>query len=156
SRQDLSLFVMGVAGGIAGMIRYQNFTLLIIPFAFMLRDALKRPAGLRRIVALAFGVFVGFVPQLIALMMIHGSSLQNPVEQFLPWWKSPFVLHTLFSARNGLFTCTPFLVLCLAGLLPFVRSERRWGSIFLVLLLLQIYMNASMTDWWGSAAFGAR
>src|SRR5262249_426759 len=83
-KKDLSLFLMGVAGGVAGMIRYQNPTLLIIPFAFMALQAWKRPAELRRIAALGLGVFVGFVPQLIAWKMTHGSSFQDPAEAFLP------------------------------------------------------------------------
>ncbi|MBU2542358.1 hypothetical protein KJ785_02260 [Patescibacteria group bacterium] len=62
----------------------------------------------------------------------------------------------LFSGYHGLFSWHPFLLLGLIGLCFAFRKNKFLVAIMSVMLFLQIYLNASLLDWWGGSAFGAR
>jgi len=159
------LFLIGILGGLAATVRFHNLVFLGLPALFVLIDfrnswkekgkaAFDIPA--LKLLSLSAGAIAGFVPQILIWRRMYGEWLVNLAGRFLPWWKHPFILETLFSTRKGLFLWSPLLLFAVIGLAFFIRKDRKWGWPFLFLLLLNVYINASQWDWWGSTAFGAR
>jgi len=55
-----------------------------------------------------------------------------------------------------LFLWTPVLLLATIGLVRASLARDRLAIAMLPVFLLQLYLNASIMDWWGGEAFGAR
>jgi hypothetical protein len=62
----------------------------------------------------------------------------------------------LWSSRNGLFATSPVTYLAALGLVVFAIRDRAFGRLALAVFVLAVYVNASVEDWWGGVAFGAR
>jgi hypothetical protein len=62
----------------------------------------------------------------------------------------------LFSLNHGLFAWTPVTLLAAIGLIPLARRDALTGWAALGVVLLAVYVNASVSDWWAGEAFGAR
>ena len=151
---------LGVLGGIVTLVRWQEVVILVLPALELVglvrknRISLVSAAG--RAGVLALGVLIVIAPQLWAWRAIFGQWLVVPQGGGFMQWGSPALLSVLFSLRHGLFTWTPAVLLAVLGLPALVRrdSQLGWGAI--VVLLLTIYINASVNDWWGGEAFGGR
>ncbi len=158
-------FLLGVLAGLMTAVRFHNCVVLLVPLMFLyirirtgirFRDKILIRDSLHTALVLGVAVFIGFLPQIIAWRVLYGNWLLNIPGEFLPWWKSPLFLETLFSSRKGLFPWTPIVVLSLPWVFLFNKCDRKWAWAFWCVLLLTVYLNASQRDWWGSSAFGAR
>lgn len=158
-------FLLGLLAGLMTAVRFHNCIVLLLPLMLLylrlrtgirFRDQNVIHDSIRHGIVLCFAVFIGFLPQLIAWRLLYGNWLLNIPGEFLPWWKSPLFLETLFSSRKGLFPWTPIIVLSLPWVFLFSKSDRKWAWAFWFMLLLTTYLNASQRDWWGSSALGAR
>ncbi len=158
-------FLLGVLAGLMTAVRFHNCIVLLLPLMLLyqrmragirFRDQTLVHDSLRTAVVLGFAVLIGFLPQFIAWRILYGNWFLNIPGEFLPWWKSPFFLETLFSSRKGLFPWTPIVLLSLPWVFLFQKSDRKWAWTLWWLLFLTVYLNASQRDWWGSSAFGAR
>jgi hypothetical protein len=99
---------------------------------------------------------IGFVPQMLAWKSIYGSFLAvSPVGPQIRWW-DPHLVDILWSSRNGLFSWSPILYVGALGLVPFAYARPAIGVPSIVAIVVMIYFNASIQDWWGSAGFGGR
>jgi hypothetical protein len=100
--------------------------------------------------------FVAFLPQLIAWNAIYGSPIAvSPLSPRM-LWLSPDLVRMLWSSRNGLFSTSPVTYLAALGLVVFAIRDRAFGRLALAVFALAVYVNASVEDWWGGAAYGAR
>jgi hypothetical protein len=100
--------------------------------------------------------FAAFSPQLIAWNAIYGSPVAvSPLSPKM-LWLSPDPVRMLWSSRNGLFSTSPVTYLAALGLLVFAIRDRAFGRLALAVFVLSVYVNASVEDWWGGAAYGAR
>jgi hypothetical protein len=66
------------------------------------------------------------------------------------------VLELLFSRRNGWFSTTPIAYAGVLGLFCLPRRSRMIALGLLVAVAIQIYLNSTILDWWGSSSFGQR
>jgi hypothetical protein len=98
----------------------------------------------------------GLLPQFLAWRAIYGQYLLVPQGSGFMQWSNPAIVSVLLSFRHGLLTWTPALIVSLAGIAGLVRREALVGWAVIATLLLTIYVNASVSDWWAGAAFGAR
>ena len=147
------------------MIRWQNALLAIMPLVESLsllwrarRDGDQAAFRATIIGGLAFtaAAVVGFVPQMLAWKSIYGQYLAvSPVGSQVRWW-DPHLVDILWSSRNGLFSVTPVLYCAAIGLLVFLTRVPHIAIPALATLSVMIYFNATIQDWWGSAAFGMR
>jgi hypothetical protein len=97
------------------------------------------------------------LPQLLAWRAIYGQFLVMPQGGRFMRWTRPALVSVLFSLRHGLFSWTPAALLAVAGLYRLaVRRDRFLGWSILAVVLLAVYVNASVSDWWAGEAFGAR
>jgi hypothetical protein len=70
---------------------------------------------------------------------------------------SPHFFEVLFDPGHGLFLWSPLLALAAAGLVFYVVKRREaLGSVLLVALLLQVWINGAVLSWHQAGAFGSR
>src|SRR5690606_3348969 len=68
----------------------------------------------------------------------------------------PALISVLFSLNHGLFSWTPAVLPAMGGLWMLRRREAPAAWAMLVVVVLSVYVNAAVSDWWGGEAFGAR
>ena len=153
----LNWLLLGVAGGLIFLVRWQQI-IFLLPAAWQLIKK-HRPQHI-------FGFTLGFIPvaalQFLAWYAISGSFFYVPqgsgfisLTGFLQG-SPPNLIGILISANHGLFYWTPITAFALFGLL--ILSFRkvtlaRWG---LLLLLLSLLINSSLSDLHGGYSFSAR
>ncbi|WP_376788468.1 hypothetical protein [Thermoflexus sp.] len=153
---------LGLIGGLAAMVRYQNATLLIWPALEDLARLRQMPrGGTLRLAALGVGAGIGFLPQMIVWKIVFGQwVVGNPYGIAGAGafdWRAPHLLKVLFSTNRGLFLWTPIAIFALLGLIgPLRRACPRWAYFILAQTAAQIYIVGSWSAWSGAAAFGPR
>jgi hypothetical protein len=156
---------LGLLAGLMGTIRWQNVLFALLPALEWLAAAVpllrtRATQPLRGLIlsGLAFtaAAVVGFVPQMLVWKAIYGQYLAvSPVGPQIRWW-APRVSDILFSSRNGLFATSPILYVGAIGLLVMVRSSPGFALPAIAIFAAMTFFNASIQDWWGSAAYGMR
>lgn len=141
--------LLGLVGGLAAIVRWQDAFFLVLP-------ALDRKP-LRLKLAMLAVAFLVFMPQLWAWKILNGEfnpySTGNLKGKF--FWYGKYLLPVLFSSYHGLLVWTPVVGLCLIG---FVFLLRKDGVFWLLLLefLIQFYFITCIDTWQGGAGFGLR
>jgi hypothetical protein len=102
------------------------------------------------------GVVIMLLPQALAWHAIYGQFLVIPQGDSFMQWTRPAVVSVLFSMRHGLFSWTPATLLAVGGLYYLIRRNPMVGWSASAVVLLSIYINGSVSDWWAGEAFGAR
>ncbi|HNV04105.1 MAG TPA: hypothetical protein PLE61_03385 [Vicinamibacterales bacterium] len=161
-RTLLQWAALGLLGGLMLAIRWQNLVFMLFPAWEAARAIVAGPgaAGRRRMLAngaaFAGAAFAAFLPQLLAWNAIYGSPLA--VSPYSPrmLWLNPDLVGMLWSSRNGLFATSPVTYVAAVGLAWWAFRERSFGPLALAAFGLAVYVNASVEDWWGGAAFGPR
>jgi hypothetical protein len=156
---------LGLLAGFMSTIRWQNAIFALLPaIEWMMTLLLRASAWTRRElldhagtgVLFTIAAVVGFVPQMLVWKAIYGQLLAvSPIGPQIRWWH-PHVADVLWSARNGLFATSPVLYVGALGLLLCWRRDRLFAGAALATFGAMVYFNASIQDWWGSAAFGGR
>jgi hypothetical protein len=153
---------LGLLGGLMLAIRWQNLVFMAFPaWEFVSAVAAGPGLAMRRRSLLHGAIFaacalVGFLPQLIAWNAIYGSPIAvSPLSPKM-LWLSPDPVRMLWSSRNGLFATSPVTYVAALGLVVFAIRDRAFGRLALAVFVLAVYVNASVEDWWGGAAYGAR
>jgi len=150
---------IGILLGLTIMVRFHNVVFGFAPGIVLLSNARKNGFSSRLVMAFAslvLGTMIGFLPQLLVWRMLYGEWFLSLAGAFLPWWKNPFFLETLFSSRKGLFPWAPVTALCVIGLPIFLKKNRVWGFILIVIFAIGIWINSSQFDWWGATSLGSR
>ena len=157
-RQDLGRYaLLGALAGLAALMRWQDAILLGVPLWEAVRARAGGVAGMAaRAVAAAGAAALAFAPQSIVWQVLYGHALTIPQGSAFMKWGSPALWQILVSDNHGLFSWTPVLLLAAAGVVVLVRTNRQVGIPAAAFLLASWYVNASVADWWGGEAFGAR
>jgi hypothetical protein len=163
------LAALSLAGGLLILVRSQNAaTVALFSLVLFFLPARPGPEGatvafkrLRRFAGSALPFLFGVLPILALNRYLYGRTfvVRDAAHPFDP--VHPKLLGVLFSARNGLFSHHPLLLVGLAGFVWLLASRPvelpRW---FLWTLLgtffVQVWVNASIHDWWGGHSFGQR
>jgi len=150
--------VLGVLLGVAALIRVQDFALgvvVVVELAFT-RDKqslIKIVTG--GAIALAVAVIV-FIPQLVEWHVVFGKTFAVPQGAHYTRFGSPMILELLWAPRNGWLVTTPIAYAGLVGLFFIPREHRVVAAGLIAVVVVQIYLNSTIADWWGSASFGQR
>ncbi|MCD6452613.1 MAG: glycosyltransferase family 39 protein [Acidobacteria bacterium] len=163
--------VLGLLGGLASMVRWQNSLFLAIPlveslilYSQLLKRRKLKEVGKLFLNHLLFLLFLvlAFSPHSLVWKAIYDKYLLIPQNEFRPYtsgfiyFLKPAFHRLLFSRRHGLITWTPLYGLALLGFL-LVPRKRRTLSLYLLLgLSLQLYLASAVCEWWAGEAFGAR
>ncbi len=175
--------LVGALAGFAALVRWQDAVFLLAPLTEAVSHALAssrrgarppaqgaspngidepvRPGARWRATAVNLGAcgiaaVAAFSPQAWAWMVLYGRPVAIPQGGQFMQWTSPHLLATLFSDNHGLFTWTPVLAACAAGLVPLWRRQRTLALGLTAALLASWYVNAAVIDWWAGEAFGSR
>lgn len=156
-----SATVAGLLTGLTAMQRWQLIVWAAVPLGQMCWRCWRcRSTGGFRFLAQAgaFGVAttVALSPQFVAWKLGWGSWIVNPMGSGYVDWSSPAIPEVLFSQWHGLFTWHPLLLFATIGLAYGWKRDRSLTAVSLGALVLMIYVNASVADWWGRESFGAR
>lgn len=159
--------ILGVLLGLVSLIRPQGVTLGVVvalEIAVQIirarpdtRSRLRWSAAMtaRGLVTLAVAAVV-FTPQMIAWKLLYGSFFTSPMGPGFLRFDHPEVLAVLFSSRNGWLSTTPIAYAGVIGLLFVPRGARVVALGLFLALALQVWINASVFDWWAGASFGQR
>ena len=105
--------------------------------------------------ALAVAIVV-WIPQMIEWRIVFGSFTHLPQGSRYTRPGAPMVMELLFSSRHGWFSTTPIAYAGVIGLFLLPRRSRLVAAGLLTIVLLQVYLNSTILDWWGENAFGQR
>lgn len=158
----LAFLLLGLVLGLGMCVRWQNGVFLILPGLDLVARLRREPRALARLlpmgIALALGTTLGALPQLMAWKAIYDFWIlpyppQGPgfVRLHHPW-----ILGTLFSSRHGLLSWTPVFWAGFLGFLPLLRRRPQIALPLLPPLVLMSWVNMSVADYWGGAAFSGR
>ena len=151
---------LGLLAGIAALIRWQDIVILVLPGFELLRSVVRGRATLTaavvRAVVMVFVTAVMLLPQMLAWRAIYGQLIVMPQGEGFMHWTRPALIPVLLSFRHGLFTWTPAALVAVIGLGYLIRRDAFVGWSALAIVLLAVYINASVSDWWAGEAFGAR
>lgn len=152
---------LGALLGVAGLMRIQELGMgVVVALEVVAASVHARGRALLRwwlggALAAAVAVVV-LAPQLLEWHLVFGHALALPQGAHYTRPEAPMIAELLWSARNGWFASTP---IAYAGVLGLVAAPRRARFVALGLLaavIVQVYCNAIVLDWWGSAGFGQR
>ena len=166
--------LLGGLLGLAALIRAQELGLGIVVAVEVAAAVLARaPDGVapwrwrtglvaRGAAVLAIALLV-FVPQLVAWAIIYGDPLALPLGPHYTRPGYPMIPELLFAARNGWFASHPLAYAGVLGLIVLAVRGARAGERARLLaigllgaVVMQVYLNSIIYDWWGNASFGAR
>jgi hypothetical protein len=168
------LAALSLAGGLLILVRAQNAATValfsMVLFFLPARPDQERPSvaflRLRRLAGCALPLILGVLPILALNRYLYGGAfvVRGAGSALDP--AHPKLLSVLFSAKNGLFSHHPLLLIGLAGFVWLLASRPvgvpRWFLWTLLgAFLVQLWVNASTPDWWGGAgpeghSFGQR
>jgi hypothetical protein len=154
--------VLGLLLGIAALIRVQEVAMgVVVVVEVAVHSARGRgwpEVGrwwLGGALALA-ATLVVFVPQLVEWQLVFGGITELPQGARYTRLEAPMIGELLFAPRNGWFSTTPIAYAAVLGLLALPRRAALVAAGLFAAVALQVYLNSTILDWWGSAAFGQR
>ncbi|MGZ5429783.1 MAG: hypothetical protein ACXWEX_00110 [Thermoanaerobaculia bacterium] len=168
------LAALSLAGGLFILVRPQNAaTVALFSLVHFFLPARPGQEGtpvaflhLRRLAGCALPLLLGVLPILALNRYLYGGAFVVKGAGSVLDPAHPNLLGVLFSARNGLFSHHPLLLVGLAGFVWLLASRPvevpKWFLWTLLgAFLVQVWVNASTSDWWGGAgpeghSFGQR
>ena len=151
------LVLLGLVIGLVFLVRWQNILYALIPLVLLI----KRTRGwlwLWRWVVLGGSFVIVAVWQLAVWRYLYGSWVAVPQGTSFFQLLEPHLFEFLLAGHHGLFIIHPLLILSVIGII-LALVHRQYLLITLsavVVLSLQVYINAGLIDWHGSGSFGAR
>lgn len=151
--------LVGLAGGLAGLVREQDALYLAVPAAWVAWDAFRSrdlARGLVRLLAMGATAALAFVPQLLAYRALNGRFGPSTLVTRKLDPLSPHFLEVLADPGHGLFVWAPLLLLAAAGLAWRVYARDPLAALLSLGLLLQVWINGAVDSWSQAGAFGSR
>jgi len=149
---------IGIAGGLAALVREQHALFLAIPcLDLVLHSRGRLGSSLLRAVAMGLSAALAFSPQLVVYRVLNGHLGPSHLVTRKMSYTSPHFLQVLVDPGHGLFFWTPLLLLATAGLaLLLIRRRDSLAALLVLAFLLQVWMNGSIESWTQAGAFGSR
>jgi hypothetical protein len=155
--------VLGVLLGVAALVRVQELAMGAVVALEVASETVRRRGRGRELWRWGLGgaavlgvALVVFVPQLLEWHLVFGSATELPQGAKFTRFEAPMIGELLFAPRNGWFSTTPIAYAAVIGLFALPRRARLIGAGLVAAVAIQVYLNSTIHDWWGSAAFGQR
>lgn len=162
-KQIRDWIALGAIGGILCLIRPTNAILAIFPVyelaSGFTKKAKERFSAVTGAGAGLLAAAVVFSPQLSIWKATGGSLLGGPYQEIGDYfdWLHPNFYGTLFAtAQHGLFAWTPLLLPAALGLGLFVKKDRRFGWLAIILCSAHTYLYSCWSVWWTGIGFSNR
>jgi hypothetical protein len=154
---------LGALLGLAMLVRVQELAMGAVVALEIAVELVRRHARGREAAAWVLGgaaalgvAVIAFVPQLIEWHLVFGSITELPQGARYTRLEAPMLGELLFAPRNGWFSTTPIAYAAVIGLFTLPRRARLIGAGLIAAVAIQVYLNSTILDWWGGAAFGQR
>lgn len=160
--------LLGFVGGVMSTVRKELAVYLLVPFLEVLPAASEwlrqrewKQLSFSTLASALFmaGVAIGSLPHWGSQWIIYGDLLGSVREHAggKQWnFFNPALFSTLFSARHGLFSWTPMLLLAVIGWWWLGRRDLQLAICVGIPCLLMWFIIASYPAWWGASSFGNR
>ena len=151
--------LVGLAGGLAGLVREQDALYLVVPAAWVAWTAVRSRdlgRGLVRLVAMGAAAALAFVPQLFAYHALNGRFGPSTLVTRKLDPSSPHLLQVLFDPGHGLVVWAPLLALAAVGLAWRILRRDALAAFLALGLVLQVWINGAVESWSQAGAFGSR
>ena len=168
--------LVGLTAGLVAMQRFQFILWIIVPVGHLLIVAAQQArrnaaagaqapeAGVRMTISVVgaqlgvmlLGTVIALFPQFLAWKLVWGSWVHQSMGSGYMLWSAPEIFGVLWSQRHGLFTWHPVFLLAAVGFIPAWKWDRTLTGVCVGLLLIMVYVNGAVTDWWGNDSFGMR
>ena len=155
--------VLGALLGVATLVRVQELAMGVVVALEVVVETVRARGRGREVwrwwlgggAALAVALVV-FVPQLVEWQLVFGSVTELPQGAKYTRLEAPMIGELLFAPRNGWFSTTPIAYAAVIGLVVLPGRARLVGAGLVLAVAIQVYLNSTILDWWGGAAFGQR
>ena len=157
--------LIGLLLGLVTLIRWQDIIIVILPLSEILIGVYKKQLKLIRAIKASFLLLSSFLVlfslQMLAWKVVYGKFLLLPPSNTVIDPFSPHISWFLFHPNYGAIIWHPILLIGILGLIfcSVLKSGKRFfGISALIVLGSAIYINSSLSDWYGGGAgsFGAR
>ncbi len=151
---------LGALLGLATLIRVQELAMGVVVALEVVAATVRDRRGAWRwwlfgAATLLVSVVV-FLPQLAEWHIVFGKVGELPQGARYTRLEAPMIGELLFAPRNGWLSSTPLASLGVLGLLALPRRAWLVAAGLLAAVAIQVYLNSTILDWWGGAAFGQR
>jgi hypothetical protein len=159
---------LGLISGVMLDVYYANIAVLVVALAESLGwywQNWRQPghdwqSSRRLLVAnltYCVAIVVAFLPTLITRQIIYGRPFDFGYGGTDVWkWYAPHLGSVLFSSDHGLLAWTPILIPAAAGLVLFLRRDRKFATYLIAAVLSFYYLIAIDPCWDGLSSFGNR
>ncbi len=156
---------LGALIGLAGLVRWQNLSYLLLPVVSMVLLFWKLPDGRRRqegksvliyLLTVTVAVLIVFSLQMSMWKVLYGSFLTIPQGRAFFDLRAPFLGALLFSSFRGILPWMPIFFLAFAGLVVLSKKRPQLGLPLLLMLIVVLYINGSTRDWFAGGGYGPR
>ena len=158
-RSVLVSVALGVLAALIVLVHYQEGLFIVLMPAEALWFAARRRLSMRHAAgyAVSFVTFaVCLLPQLVINRVLFERWLPAAAPDISFDFRHPQLLAILFSTHHGWIAWSPLVVVAVLGLPAAVR-KLGWFAVTLILIgVIDVFLNASLSDWYGGSAFGAR
>lgn len=156
SRRAAYAALAGSAAGFALAVRTANLpTLLLLLMPLTRPQTIRWGQRLKEMFVALYSVALFFLPQLFAWRYLYGKFLANSYG-YSATVLAPHFGQVLFGRRHGLFFWHPWLLLAIAGLLGFARSQPRLSFLSVGIILGMAWIYGNWQVYWLGASFGMR
>lgn len=147
---------VGVVAGLLVLVRWQAAVCLAMVLAVGLVDLRRRRIPARWLAAALGAAALLASLQLLAWKLLYGALLTMPQGGQFMDWRCPRWWDVLMHADRGFFVWTPVMGIAIASLVVFAGDWGALGMGAVVVFILTVYVNGSVTDWAGADSFGSR
>ena len=150
---------LGLLAALIVLVHYQEGLFIVLMPAEALWLAARRRLTMRHVAgyAVSFATFaVCLLPQVVINRVLFERWLPAAAPDIGFDFRHPQVLAILFSTHHGWIAWSPLIVVALLGLPAAVRNLGWFATTLIVIGVVDVFLNASLSDWYGGSAFGAR
>ncbi len=158
-RHVLVSAALGLLAALIVLVHYQEGLFIVLMPAEAIWLAAQRRLTMRDVAgyAVSFVTFaVCLLPQVVINRVLFERWLPAAAPDISFDFRHPQLLDMLFSTHHGWIAWSPLVLVALLGLPAAVR-KLGWFAVTLIGIgVIDVFLNASLSDWYGGSAFGAR
>jgi len=154
---------LGLLLGLAMLVRVQELAMGVVIALEVATETVRRRGRWREAARWWLGgaatvavTLVVFAPQLAEWYVVFGKATGLPQGARFTRLDAPMIGEVLFAPRNGWFSTTPIAYAAVIGLATLPGRARLVAAGLCAAVVIQVYLNSTVFDWWAGAAFGQR
>lgn len=155
----LDYLYLGLSVALLFLLRWQDIVFALIALFIILYKIYLNKDYKKYIRAIGISLVAFVLLSSVQFLMwkhLFGTWLAIPQGASFFNLTSPHFWQFLFSSHHGMLAVHPLLIFPLLGLVLFYKQDKLLTKLLIFVLLIQIYINCAIYDWYGGGSFGAR